>query len=94
MRTLAIELDRYAEAARKLEGWELEFEPEPLEPGPPWDYETLAQRLCSGASSVLDLGTGGGEVFSRILQRAGCRAIATEWWSVKGGRGSAYAAVT
>ncbi len=80
--TLAQELDRYAEAARKLEGWELEFEPEPLEPGPPWDYEALAERLCSGASSVLDLGTGGGEVLSRILPSSGGRAFATEWWSV------------
>ena len=76
------ELSRYAEAAGRLEGWELEFEPEPLIVGPPWDYESLAKDFCSDAEAVLDLGTGGGEVFSRILANSSCRAVATEWWHV------------
>jgi SAM-dependent methyltransferase len=76
------ELERYAAEARSLEGWELEYEPEPLEPGPPWDYEAIARERCSGATSVLDLGTGGGEVLSRILAGTRCRAVATEWWHV------------
>jgi hypothetical protein len=67
---LVKELHRYAVAARELEGWELEFEPEPLAPGPPWDYEALARELASGAGSVLDLGTGGGEVLSRDMKRS------------------------
>ena len=79
---LVEELSQYVDAARSLEGWELEFGPEPLEPGPPWDYEALAQEFCSGARSVLDLGTGGGEVLSRVLARSSCRAIATESWHV------------
>ncbi len=79
---LAQELKQYVDAAHKLEGSELEFEPEPLVPGPPWDYEVLAQRLSFRASSVLDLGTGGGEVLARILSESTCRAIATEWWHV------------
>jgi SAM-dependent methyltransferase len=77
---LVEELNRYADAARRLEGWKLEFEPEPLVAGPPWDYEARARELCNGARSVLDLGTGGGEVFSRVLPDSGCHAIATEWW--------------
>ncbi len=76
------ELGRYADAARRLEGWELEFEPEPLDEGPPWDYEALARELCARAGSVLDLGTGGGEVFSRVLPEGACRAAATESWHV------------
>ncbi len=80
--TLVQELDRYAEAAGKLQGWELEFEPEPLLAGPPWDYEILAKSLCADARAVLDLGTGGGEVLSRVLAGSSCRAVATEWWHV------------
>jgi SAM-dependent methyltransferase len=76
------ELHRYADAARQLKGWELEFEPEPLAPGPPWDYEALVRELASRARTVVDLGTGGGEVLSRVLPPSGCRAFATEWWSV------------
>jgi len=73
-------LNRYVDAARSLEGWELEFEPEPLAPGPPWDYEARARDLAAQAVSVLDLGTGGGEVLSRVLSRSSARAVATECW--------------
>ena len=76
------ELNRYVDAARKLEGWELEFEPEPLAPGPPWDYEARARDLVAEASTVLDLGTGGGEVLSRVLSESSARAVATECWHV------------
>ena len=76
------ELGRYVAAARRLEGWDLEYAPEPLEPGPPWDYEAIARGCCARATSVLDLGTGGGEVLSRILAGSRCRAVATEWWHV------------
>jgi SAM-dependent methyltransferase len=69
------------EAARNLEGWQLDFEPEPLEAGPPWSYEEIAAETCAAARSALDLGTGGGEVLSRILEPAACLAFATEWWS-------------
>ena len=79
---LARELDRYADEARKLQGWELEYSPEHLVAGPPWNYEALATELASDAGAVLDLGTGGGEVFSRVLSRPSCRAVATEWWHV------------
>lgn len=80
MTDLERELSPYIEAARDLEGWQLDFEPEPLEAGPPWDYEVIAHDACSLARTVVDLGTGGGEVFSRILSGTSCDAIATEWW--------------
>ncbi|MEE8041425.1 MAG: methyltransferase domain-containing protein [Pseudomonadales bacterium] len=76
------QLKAYEDTARKLEGWRLEFEPEPLLPGPPWDYEDLARSLVSEAHSVLDLGTGGGEVFSGVISTSRCHAIATEEWYV------------
>ncbi len=76
------ELNRYVDAARSLEGWELEFEPEPLAPGPPWDYEARARTLAAEAASVLDLGTGGAEVLSRVLSQSKARAFATECWHV------------
>ena len=79
---LVRELEPFARAARELEGWELEYEPEPLVEGPPWDYEQLARESCAEAGSLLDLGTGGGEVLSRILSGSAARAVASEEWHV------------
>ena len=76
------ELEPFARAARELEGWELEYAPEPLVDGPPWDYEQLARESCAEAASLLDLGTGGGEVLSRILSGLAARAVASEAWHV------------
>lgn len=76
------DLKAYEDRARALEGWDLEYAPEPLVPGPPWDYEALARELAADARSVLDLGTGGGEVFSRIIADSSAHAIATEEWHV------------
>ena len=75
-------LKTYEDAALSLEGWQLEYRPEPLEPGPPWDYVDLARGLASRASRVLDLGTGGGEVLTKVLASSRCDAIATEAWHV------------
>jgi SAM-dependent methyltransferase len=75
-------LEPYEQRARELEGWALEYAPEPLQAGPPWDYEALARDLASQAQRILDLGTGGGEVFSRVLARSRARATATEEWHV------------
>ena len=76
------ELDGYVAAARRLEGWKLEYEPEPQTEGPPWDYEALARDLAANARAILDLGTGGGEVLERVLPAAGPRVVATECWHV------------
>lgn len=81
-RDLDSELAPYLERAAAVSGSSFEFEPETLEPAPPWDYEVLARALVLGAGSILDLGTGCGEVLSRILAGARARAVATEAWSV------------
>ncbi len=76
------ELRPYVERARRMEGWTFEFEPIPLSPSPPWDYTERARVLAAGARTVLDLGTGGGEVFSDILSGYVGMAVATESWHV------------
>jgi len=79
---LAIELAGFEEMARQLEGWVLRFNPEPLTPGPPWDYEARARKLALQSRALVDLGTGGGEVLSRVLDEVGCSAFAVEEWRV------------
>ena len=80
--SLEKELNQYARIATKLEGWELEFQPEELGPGPPWSFERRARELATGCGMLLDLGTGGGEVLSRVLDGLNCNAFATEEWHV------------
>lgn len=72
----------WVERARTFSGWDLsDVEPRLLEPGPPWDYEQLARKVLRDASSVLDIGTGGGEVLSGLVT-ARARFVATEQWDV------------
>lgn len=80
--TLLSELAPYFEAARALSGWQLEFEPEPLEPGPPWSYESIARTQLVNARRVLDLGTGGGEILEGLLRQTRRPCVATENWEV------------
>src|SRR5947208_15764013 len=73
----------FVERARQFSGWRLdEFDPKPLEPPPPWDYETRAVELIRASNSVLDMGTGGGELFDALTASFFGRAVATEPWSV------------
>src|SRR5207249_4465947 len=73
----------FVERARQFSGWRLdEFDPKPLEPQPPWDYETRAVELVRAANSVLDMGTGGGELFDALTASFFGRTVATEPWSV------------
>src|SRR3989475_13027672 len=73
----------FVERARRFSGWQLdEFTPRPLEPSPPWSYEAQAEELLQGARSVLDMGTGGGELFETLSSTISGRAVATESWSV------------
>jgi SAM-dependent methyltransferase len=63
-----------------FEGWNFSFlrgrtEYEPL----PWDYARVVGDLV-GDRPLLDLGTGGGEVLSRLPARPG-RTVATEAWA-------------
>lgn len=75
------ELRPFAAAARQMQGWTFAYEPAALDAPEPWDYVARARELAGGASQVVDLGTGGGEVFARILAGSQCRAVATEGWA-------------
>jgi len=73
----------FVDRGRQFSGWRLdEFDPKPLEPPPPWDYETRAVELIRAANSVLDMGTGGGELFDALTASFFGRTVATEPWSV------------
>lgn len=75
------ELQPYVEWARGIKGWTMGVEMAALGPGPPWDYMDRARELVAGARTVLDMGTGGGEKFSELLEEYGGFAVATEGWS-------------
>jgi SAM-dependent methyltransferase len=64
-----------------MRGWTFAYKPVPLGPPEPWDYVARARDLAGSAGRVLDLGTGGGEVFEQILQGYSRRAAATEAWA-------------
>ncbi len=73
----------YIERARSFSGWSFDdVAMRPLDPGPPWDYEAIARMRARSAKSILDLGTGGGEVLERIVGGLDCRVVATEEWEV------------
>jgi SAM-dependent methyltransferase len=71
----------YVERARSFSGWSFDLEVRPLGPPLPWDYEQLVREHAPGARAALDLGTGGGEVLSRVRD-ALPRLVATEEWVV------------
>src|SRR5207245_3404549 len=73
----------FIEKARGFRGWSLE-EVAPTRIGPryPWDYRHRAADLFGRASSVLDMGTGGGELFADLCRGRRGRAVATEPWHV------------
>ena len=72
----------YVERSIGFSGWILPTAPTRLGPPQPWDYEARARELLTGARSVLDLGTGGGERFAEICTDYSGRAVATEEWDV------------
>jgi SAM-dependent methyltransferase len=81
-RTLA-DLQPYIERARAFSGWSFaDVRVRHLDATIPWDYESLAREHARRARSVLDLGTGGGEVLSRIINGVDARVVATEEWHV------------
>jgi SAM-dependent methyltransferase len=76
-------IEPYVRRARSFSGWSLgDVDVRPLEPGPPWEYEAVARDHASRADAVLDLGTGGGEVLSRVIDGLDARVTATEPWTV------------
>ncbi|HEX9339649.1 MAG TPA: class I SAM-dependent methyltransferase [Thermoplasmata archaeon] len=73
----------FVEQARRFRGWQLDaFGPNPLDPREPWDYRSRASELLETAESVVDVGTGGGEVFDEVCASFRRRAVATEPWPV------------
>src|SRR3989441_152855 len=73
----------FVEKARGFRGWSLEeVAPTRIGPGYPWDYRKRAADLIGRASSVLDLGTGGGELFADLCRGRRGRAVAAERWHV------------
>src|SRR5579859_1530924 len=76
-----VELRPFVDEARQMQGWTFAYEPAPLGAPCPWNYETRAAELARGAASVVDLGTGGGEVFERILAGHHGQPVATEGWA-------------
>lgn len=79
------ELQPYIERARTFTGWSFEesVDVRALEPPPPWSYDDVVVAELRPGTRVVDFGTGGGEVYSRIIARAPeVRAVATEQWHV------------
>ena len=86
MTTEALETARerlrpYVESGRAATGWSFPVHARKLEERN-WDYDLRARELVSTATSVLDIGTGGGERFERYCQAYEGRAYATEGWHV------------
>jgi SAM-dependent methyltransferase len=60
-------------------GWDFSYlDRRMLEDQPPWSYSTRAAELMRQASSVVDLGTGGGERFLKLRQHWPKKAVVTE----------------
>ncbi len=74
------ELRPFVAAARQMQGWTFAYQPLVLDTPEPWIYQSLAHELAGPARRVVDLGTGGGEVYARILADQQCWAVATEGW--------------
>lgn len=81
---LLARLEPYIERARTFTGWDFPGMkvPQPLERGPPWDYETLVREYARGRQSALDLGTGGGEFVASVRDDLPATVVATEEWHV------------
>jgi hypothetical protein len=71
------DLRPFVAEARQMQGWSFAYAPISLGPPQPWDYEGRARELAQSAARVLDMGTGGGEVFERILKDYQGHAVAT-----------------
>ncbi|MGH3501295.1 MAG: class I SAM-dependent methyltransferase [Nocardioidaceae bacterium] len=71
-----------AEEQVPFEGWDFShLEGRWHEDSPPWSYLDLARATVGGASSVLDMGTGGGEVLAELADVLPADVVATEGWA-------------
>jgi len=72
-----------AERARAFSGWAFDDLDVSYPDGrEPWDYEGECRERLPAGGRVLDLGTGGGEVFARIVAGIAAQAAASEEWRV------------
>lgn len=66
------------EEQESFSGWDFShLKNRMIEENPPWNYNLLAKRLVKKSTAVLDMGTGGGEIFSSFAPFP-ARAVATE----------------
>lgn len=66
------------EETTKFCGWNFShLKSRKIEEKLPWDYTTLAKKLVRKSESILDMGTGGGEIFSSLMPFP-CKATVTE----------------
>ena len=63
-----------------MRGWSFDVSMVYLGPPTPWDYDARASDLLRDASVAVDMGTGGGERFSRLCDGYRGTAVATEGW--------------
>jgi SAM-dependent methyltransferase len=83
-RNAAIEsLRPYIERARQFSGWDFSnISVRRLGSAPSWSYPSLVREAAHLASSVLDMGTGGGEFLAEVSASLPARVVATEEWKV------------
>lgn len=67
------------EEEKPFTGWDFSYlKDRIIDEKPDWSYEDMAKVYLQGASSVLDIGTGGGERLLELLENYSNRAKATE----------------
>jgi SAM-dependent methyltransferase len=77
------ELRPYIERSKSFSGWSFDdVRADPIEQPPRWNYVALARERAATAKWAVDLGTGGGEVFSEVVEGVPARFVATEEWHV------------
>ena len=69
---------RYAEPTS---GWDFSTIDAVGDGEPQWSYDVLARQALSGATSALDMGTGGGEVLLTLRDALPTDTVATEGWA-------------
>lgn len=70
-----------AEEVRARSGWDFStLDGRLSHEQPPWDFTAICRAAGRVATSVLDLGTGGGEQLLRLRDRLPADVIATEGW--------------
>ena len=68
-----------SEEQQPFSGWDFSYlDGRMLEDQHPWSYSSRAAELMRGSSSVLDMGTGGGERFLKLLEYWPKKVVATE----------------